>query len=548
MRLRLLGLLSLLWVQAVQAEGFSAMVVSANPYASRAGHAILKAGGNAVDALVAVQMVLNLVEPQSSGIGGGAFVLYHDGAKSQLRSFDGRETAPRGISSDVFMDGDAPMAFQEAVVGGASVGTPGTLRLLYQLHREHGRLPWARLLRPAAGLAEVGFIVSPRLAGQIAEGRPEHHSAARAYFFDPQGQPRRAGYRLRNPAFAKTLRLLAAEGDAPFYTGTLAEDIARTVQAAGGTLSVEDLASYRIVERTPVCVWYRKHWVCGMGPPSSGGLTVGQILLMLENADPALLSTLSPEMVHLVSEVSRLAYADRAAYMADSDYVDVPQEALLDKGYARQRFALVSSERVLEQVRPGDLGGVRSQAWDLPSTSHISILDTDGNAVSMTTTIENRFGSGVMVGGFLLNNELTDFAFRSHKDGVALANRIEPGKRPRSSMAPTIIYDRGGQVRFVLGSPGGSRIIAYVAQAVLALLDQGASIQEAVEQGHFVKRGDVLELEAGRALEALRADLEALGHQVVVRPLNSGLHGIAVTGGGLEGGVDPRREGLALGM
>jgi len=530
------------------------MIAAANPHAVEAGAAILAAGGTAADAMIAAQAVLGLVEPQSSGLGGGAFLVWYDAATGALTTLDGRETAPLSATPTLFQD-DAgePLKFFDAVVGGRSVGTPGTPALMEAAHRRWGRSPWPTLFNDAIDLAEQGFAVSPRLAGLVERDaeRLARFPATAAYFL-PGGTPLAEGATLTNPAYADTLRRLAGQGAAAFYTGPVAADIARMVQEAPGNpgvLSQVDLALYQVRERPPVCVSYRAHEVCGMGPPSSGALTVGQILGMLQNHD--LPGPDSAEAWRLIGDASRLAFADRGRYMADSDFVPMPTKGLTDPVYLADRAKLLSGDDALPEVAPGKpdfdhaLNWADDEAIEFPSTSHLSIVDRYGNVLSMTTTIENAFGSRLMVRGFLLNNELTDFSFRTHRDGLPIANRVEPGKRPRSSMAPTIVMKDGKPV-LAVGSPGGSRIIGYVAQAVIAWLDWGMDVQQAVSLPHAVNRFGTYDLEAGTAAEALQAPLQALGYEVTTRDLNSGLHAIEI-GGGLQGGADPRREGVALG-
>lgn len=532
------------------------MVSAANPHAVEAGAAVLRAGGTAADAMVAVQAVLGLVEPQSSGLGGGAFLVWYDAATGGVTTLDGRETAPLEVTPTLFQTEDgAPMGFWDAVVGGRSVGTPGTPKLLEEAHRRWGRAEWPDLFTPAITLAEDGFSVSDRLATSIARGaeRLQTFPETAAYFL-PGGTALQAGDTLMNAAYADTLRLIAEQGSDAFYSGPVAEDIVETVRnAAGnpGVLSTTDLAIYEVIERAPVCVPYRGLDVCGMGPPSSGALTVGQILGMLDRYDLAQMGPTSPEAWRLIGDASRLAFADRGRYMADSDYVPMPTKGLTAPAYLDDRAALLAGEAALEQVAPGAPEWDHAQLWaddtslELPSTSHISIVDAYGNALSMTTTIENGFGARLMVRGFLLNNELTDFSFRTHRDGVPIANAIAPGKRPRSSMAPTIVLEDGAP-RLVIGSPGGSRIIGYVAQAIVAYVDWGLDVQQAVAMPHLVNRFGTYDIEADTAAQDLAAPLSDLGYEVSIRGLNSGLHAIAVADG-LQGGADPRREGIALG-
>ena len=536
------------------------MVAAAHPLAVAAGLEMLRAGGAAADAAVAVQLVLNLVEPQSSGIGGGGFLLHHDGASKELIAYDGRETAPAAATEKLFLRADGtPMKFFDAVVGGRSVGTPGTVALLAAVHESHGRLPWKRLFEPAITLAENGFTVTPRLAGSLQDSRGERlrtFGPAAAYFF-PDGDPLKAGSTVTNKPFAETLRAIAEQGPSAFYRGAIAQDIVATVQGATGNpgvLAETDLANYRVIRRQPVCHRYRGHRVCGMGPPSSGALTVGQILGILEHFDLPRLGPKNSDSWHLIAEASKLAFADRARYMADADFVSVPVQGLLDPAYLTGRAQLISLEASLAAPAAAGNPPWRDGSLFAPDrgrgrsgTSHISIVDGDGNAVSMTTTIEGAFGSQLMVRGFLLNNELTDFSFSPTRDGRPVANGVAPGKRPRSSMAPTMVFDDKGNLELVIGSPGGSRIIGYVAKTLIAVLDWGLDIQAAIDLGHVVNRNGETDFETGTAVVLSQPGLEARGHETRRRDLNSGLHGIAVTQDGLRGGADPRREGVARG-
>jgi len=536
------------------------MVAAAHPDAVAAGLEMLRRGGSAADAAIAVQLVLNLVEPQSSGIGGGAFLLFHDGATKRTVAFDGRETAPIAATPDLFLTDDGtPMKFGAAIVGGRSVGTPGTVALLARLFQEHGKLTWAELFAPAIRLAQEGFIVGPRLAKMLASERGHRlrtFSAARDYFF-PGGEPLRAGTRKTNPAFAETLIAIAERGPAAFYSGAIAEDIVAAVRNAPdspGRLSLADLAAYDAVRRAPVCHGYRSYRVCGIGPPSSGGLTVGLTLGMLTAFDLPGMGPDDPQSWHLLAEASKLAFADRNRYMADGDFVPVPEAGLLDPAYVAKRAGFIRRETsILPPVVHGLPPGAPTQkrAPDTqtgrPGTSHISIVDADGNAVSMTTTIEGAFGSQLMVRGFLLNNELTDFSFLPRRDGQLVANRVEPRKRPRSSMAPTLVFNADGALRLVVGSPGGSRIIGYVAKTLVAVLDWKMDIQAAIDLGHVVNRNGATDFEAGTEAERFVPAFKALGHAARVRDLNSGLHGIEILDGKLRGGADPRREGVARG-
>ena len=539
----------------------SQMVVAANPLAAKAGYAILAQGGSAIDAMVTTQLVLNLVEPQSSGIGGGAFLIYYDADEGRLTTFDGRETAPVAATPKLFLDeaGD-PLKFYDAVVGGRSVGTPGTLKLLYETQKTYGKLDWKAVVQPAIDLATQGFAVSPRL-NELVSGDVERLSrfpGTRGYFLDAAGKPLPVGHLVKNPEFARTLQTIADKGADGFYTGQIARDIVAAVQGAEGNpgkLALADLAAYTVIEREPVCADYRTYDVCGMGPPSSGALTVGQILKLLEPFDIAGLGPKSAKAWRLIGDASRLAFADRGRYMADIDFVPMPLAGLLDSGYLEGRSQLMDGDKAMSKdaVQPGmppwDHAMLEGddQAIELPSTSHFSIVDKDGNVVSITTTIENEFGSRLMVDGFLLNNELTDFSFETHEDGRPIANRVEPGKRPRSSMAPTIVMQDNRPV-IAIGSPGGSRIIGYVAEALVALIDWKMNIQDAVALPHVVNRFGPMDIEKGTAAEALAAPLKAMGYEINVTDLNSGLHGIVIDADGtLTGGADPRREGVAVG-
>lgn len=530
------------------------MVASAHPLATEAGYAVLEAGGSAADAAVAVQTVLALVEPQSSGLGGGAFLLYWDSALGELTTYDARETAPIAADGDYWLGADgAPMAFMDAVVGGRSVGVPGTPLLLEAIHNAHGRLPWADLIAPAITLAEDGFTVSQRLADAVAGAQGlDTFVAASDYFFNDDGSPIAEGSLLTNAEFARTLRLFADKGAEPFYTGQIARDIVAAVRTNinPGILTLEDFEHYEVIERVPVCIDYRGYEVCGMGPPSSGALTVGQILGILEGFDLPGLGE-GPEARHLFAEASRLAFADRGLYMADSDFVDMP-EGLLDRDYLASRAALIDTEATMGTAAPGtppwEEATLLSPDSERPraGTSHFVIVDSYGDMISATTTIESGFGSRVMTGGFLLNNELTDFAFMPEANGAVVANRVEGGKRPRSSMAPTIVF-RDGEPVLLTGSPGGANIINYVALSVIAILDWGMDPQEAIDLPHVVNLNGPTRVEEGDAGEAFTEALEALGHEVIPSNLNSGLHVIVIGEDGLVGAADVRREGQVMG-
>jgi gamma-glutamyltranspeptidase/glutathione hydrolase len=532
-----------------------AMVAAANPHASRAGVEILRAGGSALDAAIAAQMVLNLVEPQSSGIGGGAFLLHWNAAQKRISAYDGRETAPAASRPDRFLRPDgSPMGLGEAIGSGRSVGVPGVLRALELAHAQHGRLPWRRLFEPAILLAEAGFAVSPRLHRLIvSDPLLKRNAAARAYFFLPDGSALPIGHRLKNSELAAVLRRIANEGPDAFYRGDIARDMAMAVasQPRPGDLTEEDLAAYRAVQREAVCGNYRGRRICGMPPPSSGGIAVLAILGILERFPMTGVRPGSSQAVHLFSEAGRLAYADRDHYVGDPGFVRVPAAGLIDPAYLRERALLVKPEKSMVQAKPGNpVGATVSLGADATlesaGTSHLSVVDAQGNAVAMTTTVESAFGSRILVQGFLLNNQLTDFSFVPEEGGKPLANRVEPGKRPRSSMAPTLVFAPDGNLSMTLGSAGGTAIINYVAKALVGVIDWKQSLQRAIAAPNMGSRNRETEIERGSALESVAASLSAMGHPVAVVDQVSGTQGIARTSGGLSGGADPRREGVAL--
>jgi gamma-glutamyltranspeptidase/glutathione hydrolase len=534
------------------------MVVAAHPLAAEAGLAMLRQGGTAIDAGIAAQMVLNLVEPQSSGIGGGAFMLYWDAGARTLASYDGRETAPAAATPELFLDDEGkPLSREAAIASGLSVGVPGVLAALKLMHDQYGKLPWAELFQPAIALARDGFPVSPRLAKMLADIGPATFAPdARAYFFDGQGRPWPVGYRLKNPALADTLEIIGRDGTKPFYEGAIAADIAKAVQndpRRPGQLTVEDLANYRAKEREPVCALYRDHRVCGAGPPSSGAVAVGQTLGLLAPFDlGATPFTLSA--AHAIAEAERLAFADRARYLADPDFVTVPVAGLLDPTYLAERRALILPDRAQSEVAAGSPPNAKQGAFGTDATqerggtSQVSVVDDAGDAFSMTTSIEYAFGARTMVRGFLLNNQLTDFSFLPVDDqGRPVANRVEGGKRPRSSMDPTMVFGKEGGLSYVLGSPGGPAIILFNLKALIALIDWRLDAAAASALVNLGSTEDTLLIEPGAEWDGLAAGLAAMGHQVRRIPLASGEHIIAVTPDGLEGGADPRREGVALG-
>ncbi|WP_332304801.1 gamma-glutamyltransferase [Rhizobium sp. GR12] len=545
---------------ARRVESKSFMVAAANPLAAEAGRDVIARGGNAIDAMVAVQAVLGLVEPQSSGLGGGAFLVYYHAVSGKLTTFDGRETAPMETTPKLFLDDNGqPLKFMDAVVGGRSVGTPGTVRLLEEAHKRYGKAEWASLLKPAETLATEGFKVSPRLASLIvSEGdRLKKYTEPRSYFFDASGIALQAGASLKNPTYAETLAAIAKGGADAFYKGRIAEAIVKTVREAAdnpGVLSLTDLSSYRVIEREPVCFTYRALDVCGMGAPSSGGIAISQILGLTENFDLRALGPKNVDSWRIIGDAQRLAFADRERYVADADFMPLPIKGLLDKFYLGERAKLLDGDKALarDAVKAGEpewdhalLFG-RDAALELPSTSHFVIVDKDRNVVSMTTTIESGFGSRLMTNGFLLNNELTDFSFKTHDGGLPIANRVEPGKRPRSSMAPTIVM-KDGKPLLAIGSPGGSQIIGYVAQALIAYIDWGMPVEAIVAQPHLINRFGPYDIEAGTSAEDLVGPLKALGYEVKPGEMNSGLHAIEMTAKGLAGSADPRREGVVVG-
>lgn len=539
------------------------MAVTANPHATDAAVAMLRRGGSATDAAIAAQLVLGLVEPQASGIGGGAFMLHWSQRDRQLRYYDGRETAPAAVDEKLFMQNGEALGFLDAAIGGRSVGTPGVVKLMALSHERHGKLPWAELFEPAIRLAEQGFAVSPRL-NTLLQHTPRLAASPdlRAYLFREDGTPLPVGTLLKNPEYAETLKLLASSGEKAFYSGQLARSIVQTVQRnplQPGKLAMGDLKTYKARERLPLCAPFRQYKVCGPAPPSSGGTTVLAILGILQRLDAKLLAPESTSFYHLFAEASRLAAADRDTYIADPDFVPVPANGLIAPAYLARRATLIDPKATLPPVQSGQPAGpsafnfIQSTSPELMSTSHISIVDAAGNAVSMTSSIEAAFGSRLLVGGFLLNNQLTDFSFvPKGADGRRIANRVEPGKRPRSSMAPIIVF-RDDQPVLLIGSPGGARIIDYVAKTLFYMLDSGMPMDRAIASPHIVDMNRGLELEQGRFGNETVAQLRALGHSVREMAQTSGLNGILIEGAAgsaerrLIGSSDPRREGTAGG-
>lgn len=533
------------------------MIAAANLYAAEAGLSILRQGGTAVDAAIAAQMVLSLVEPESSGIGGGAFLMLWDPDTHKLTSFDGRETAPSSATAALFLDAAGrPRPHDEAVPGGLSVGVPGVVAMLDLAHRKYGRLAWAKLFEPAIRLAKAGVPVSPKLARTLRE-HPELFARPdiKAHFARPDGTPLAEGDILKNPELAATLTAIARGGPQAFYRGALAQAIAAKVRTSPinpGTMTAADLKAYRPRERPPVCADYRAMRVCSMGPPSSGGIAVLQILGLLGRFEPKALAPDTPAGVHLFAQAARLAFADRAAYLGDPDFVAVPVAGLLSRDYLAARARLIDPARDMGRAGPGSPPGLGPApephtAREPGGTSHMSIVDDRGQAVAMTTTVESYFGSQMMVGGFVLNNQLTDFYFAPTVNGKAAANAPAPFKRPLSSMAPTLVFDKSGFV-LAVGSPGGPAIISYVAQALIGLIDAGDTPQTAVARPHAVETNGPLSLEKSPLLDAMVPELERLGYEV--RPARaeiSGLNIVMRTGAGYVGASDPRRDGVAIG-
>jgi gamma-glutamyltranspeptidase / glutathione hydrolase len=539
-------------------------VAAAHPLATEAGHQVLRDGGSAIDAAIAVQLVLTLVEPQSSGIGGGAFVLHWDGR--EVAAFDGRETAPAAATERLFLKADGQaLGFHEAVVGGRSVGTPGALSVMWAAHRRHGALPWSQLFQPAIRLAEEGFAVSPRLHTLLQGERfLKQDPVAAAYFYRPDGQPHPIGTRLRNPELAGVLRAVAQHGPDAFYRGRLARDIVAKVQGHAGNpglLSEADLATYQPRTRAAMCTDWRRWRLCGFPPPSSGHIAIMQMLGMLEHvpADAAPLDDQglpSADFLHRYTEAARLAFADRALHVADPDFVPAPAgdwTSLLAPAYLKRRAALIGP-RSMKVAPAGDPGGAPQAQAPMPDqpeygTSHISVIDGAGRAVAMTTTIEDQFGARQMVHGFLLNNQLSDFSFSpADAQGRPVANRVQPGKRPRSSMSPTLVFDKmSGQLVMSTGSPGGALIIHFTAKTLLGALAWGLNPQQAIDLPNFGSTNGPTLLEERRFPAATKAALQARGHELRETAMTSGLQAIQRVPGGLFGGADPRREGLVAG-
>ena len=545
---------------APPADAPPGVVSAADPRAAEAGVAMLRQGGSATDAAIATMIALTVVEPQSSGIGGGGFYV-RGGADGSVETLDGRETAPAAADPEWFLGEDgSPRPYFEAILSGLSVGVPGNLRLAAEAHSRHGRLDWEELFKPAIALASDGFVLSERGRDYLvrAKNRAAFTPEGLALYYDNAGEALPVGTLIRNPALAATLALIAEDGAEAFYAGDNAQEIATTVSAAtprARAMVVGDIEFYSVRPRDPVCARYRSYRVCGMGPPSSGATTVLAILKQLEGFDMAALGQDSPVAWHLFAESQRLAYADRELYLADEDFVQVPVAGLIDSAYLAERGALISPGSTMASVGPGrpfpgDAPPIALADGDEPpesGTSHFSVVDRWGNAVSYTSTIEGSFGSGLMVGGYYLNNELTDFSFTPERDGALVANRVQAGKRPRSSMAPTVVYDADGRLILAIGAAGGGTIPVQVAKALVGYLDWGLSAEAAIALPVLYSPGDTVIIEQGTMLEAMIPQLEALGHSsIMARGLPLKSNAVELVDGEWVGAADPRSEGVAI--
>ena len=550
-------------IQPVQAQvtetiAKKRMIAAANPHAAKAGLDMMRAGGSAVDAAIATQLILGLVEPESSGIGGGAFMLVYNPATKQTTSFDGREMAPASATPTMFLDANGqPRTKPDAIPGGLSVGVPGVIKMLWLAHQKYGKLPWAKLFEPAISLSEGGFPVGPKLARAIKNfTRGADTPETKALFFHADGTPLAEGEILKNPEYAATLKKIAKDGPDGFYKGEIAQAVVDLVQHAPrqqGGMTLEDLDKYQAKERAPVCGDYREYRLCSMGPPSSGGVAVLQILGMLQRFTPAELTPNTVSGAHLFAQASRLAYADRAQYLADPAFIDVPVKGLTDKGYLAGRAALIDPKRDMGTAIAGNPpqkhAALSPQVSPvLHGTSHMTIVDDKGEVVAMTTSVESGFGAKIMTKGFMLNNTLTDFSFQPVREGKPVANAPAPGKLPLSAMSPTIVFDKDGGFLASVGSPGGPAIIDYVSQILVGMLDAKMTVKDAIAMPHEINMNGPTLLEASPNSDALAAQLTAMGHTVQVpRIEGSGLHGIQKVKGGYVGAADPRRDGIALG-
>ncbi len=536
------------------AVGSKIMAVTAHPDATKAAYDILNKGGTAADAGIAAQAVLGLVEPQSSGLGGGGFALYYNAADQILHSYDGRETAPDTAGRYLFQKEGKAMGFFEAAIGGRAIGVPGIPKLMETLYTNYGRLEWENLFTPAIDLAEQGFIVTDRMHKMLVEERPRFQKDTKTFLhFYPDGQNViAAGRKMNNPAYAITLKDLSNNKSNNFYNGDIAQNIVAKARLYKSLLSIEDFSNYKVKKRVPVCGFYRDYTICSMGQPSSGGLTLLNTLMILENFDLKSLGKDNPKSYHLIAEASRLAFSDKNQYMADSDFVQTPDILLLQENYIAKRAALINPDKALMEINHGVPMGWNDQK-QIPDgtvkdsgTSHISIIDQYGNILSMTSSIEYAFGSHIMVDGFLLNNQLTDFSFdASNGEGMLIVNRVEGGKRPLSSMTPVIVFDPKGNPYMTVGSAGGSRIIGYVLQRIIAAIDWDMDIQDSITMPHILHRGKKLEVEM-KGIN-LAKPLKDFGHPVLVGEMNSGLTAIQIIGDLKIGAADPRRDGNARG-
>jgi gamma-glutamyltranspeptidase / glutathione hydrolase len=532
------------------------VVSSADPRAAEAGREILRAGGSAADAAMAMMLALTVVEPQSSGIGGGGFILYHDAKSGLIGTIDGREKAPSSASPNLFLGADGkPMSFRDAVPGGRSVGIPGNISLMAETHRKWGKLKWAQLFQPAIRLAENGYDVTPRLAGVLNSVKgfwPDFPATQAIYWQD--GRPKRAGETVKNPALAALLRTVAAKGPKAFYSGRNAQAI---IDAAGRSkrnptvITKRDIAAYQATPREAVCTTYRVYKLCGMAPPSSGATTVFQILGMLERFDMKALGKDNPQSWHLIAEAMMLAYADREKYLGDPDFVQVPVAGLLDKGYIASRSTLISPTTSLAKYEAGTPPGAQPRtaaiSGEVAGTTHFVAVDGAGSVATMTSTVEGLFGSQLVANGYVLNNELTDFTFAPDQDGAPVANRVEAGKRPLSSMSPTIVYDASGKPIFTVGAAGGKKIIMQVAKSLIAHLDWGLNAQEAVSAPNIYFGGDAVLVEANTPLAAMQGQIATFGRTVVSTELGGKANAAELTPEGWRGAADPRSDGVALG-
>ncbi len=546
------------------ADGRHEMVAAANPLAVEAGRDMLTAGGTAVDAAIATQLVLGLVEPQSSGLGGGAFMLAYDAKTKESHGYDGRETAPAAATETLFLTKDGkPLDFIDAYVGGRSVGVPGILRMMAMVHKAHGKLPWDVLFQPAIHLAENGFPISPRLYMMLGNLKTvaSRFSEMRTHYYSSAGDPLAVGTRLHDSDYARLLRDIAKHGPEVFYTGKFARHAVRAIAkspVSPAVMTLADFADYQPVERKPLCALYRSYKICSMGPPSSGATTLLATLKILERYDLAALGPKSAQAMHLISEAMSIAYADRDTYLADPAFGTVPVDGLIDSHYLDERAKLIDLGKATGPFEAGTPPSAEKSARasdagsPMPSTSHISVVDKYGNVVEWTGTVQAPFGSFLRVDGVLLNNELTDFAFMPQKHGVTVANRVQPGKRPRSSMTPTLVFDPAGRFMLGIGSAGGSRIISHVIKSLIAVIDWHLDPQQAIAQPNIFKTAEGLQIDPGPVLDAVKSGLEARGHKIIAEGNNSGMTAIQAvydTKGNVHylGGADPRREGIAVG-